>query len=298
MSGGPLRIATRDSPLAMWQAETVAAAFTNAHPGRSVTFVTMATFADKRLDVPISELGGKGAFSKEVQQLVLAGEADLAVHSAKDLQALTPDGLTIAAVPERGDPRDVLIGSTLERLIERGSEARIATGSNRRRVQLAARVEGASFDGLRGNIATRLTKAADYDAIVMANAALARLGLAPDVVDVLSVDTMVPQVGQGTLAIECRADDTSLIDSLAPLDHADTHRCLDAERAFLVELGGDCEIPAGAFATLDVESDTVTLSAILSSEDERTVAHLVRSGADGNALGADVARQLRADVGA
>lgn len=298
MSGTPLRIATRDSPLAMWQAEAVAASFTAAHPDRSVTFVTMATFADKRLDVPISELGGKGAFSKEVQQLVLAGEADLAVHSAKDLQAITPDGLTIAAVPERGDPRDVLVGSTLEQLAERGSEARIATGSNRRRVQLADRLQGARFDGLRGNIATRLAKAVDYDAIVMANAALARLDIAPELVDVLATEAMVPQVGQGTLAIECRSDDAALIESLVPLDHAPTRRCLEAERAFLVELGGDCDLPAGAFATLDPQADTVTLSAILASEDERSLARRSSTGADGESLGAEIARALRADVGA
>ncbi len=291
-----IRIATRNSPLALWQAEMVADRLREAEPGREVQLISMATFADKRLDLPISDLGGKGAFSKEVQNLVLAGEADLAVHSAKDLQAITPESLTIAAVPERGDPRDALIGATLAELIERGSEAVVATGSNRRRVQLALLATSARFEGLRGNIATRLAKAEGFDAVVMANAALDRLDLSLDVVEVLEPEVMIPQVGQGTLAIECRVDDEATIAALAPFDHAPSRRVLDAERAFLIELGGDCDLPAGAFAALDADGVAMTLRAVLASGDETVVRTVTSHGTDGQALGSAAATELREAV--
>ncbi len=296
MTEAPLRLATRNSPLALWQAETIASALRSNNPDRQVELVSMATFADKRLDLPIAELGGKGAFSKEVQQLVLGGVADLAVHSAKDLQAITPDGLTIAAVPERGDARDCLVGATLEQIVERGHEAVVATGSNRRRVQLSGLAKDARFIGLRGNIGTRLAKVGDVDAIVMANAALTRLDIAPEVVDVLEPDVMIPQVGQGTLAVECRAGDATTIAALAAIDHALTRRLLDAERAFLVELGGDCDLPAGAIASVDDVTGVMTMRAMLASPDESIVRRVEHSGEDGVALGTQAACELRAAV--
>lgn len=282
----------------MWQAEFVAERLQRTHPGLDVVFVSMDTTADQRLDIAISELGGKGAFSKEVQQLVLAGEADIAVHSAKDLQAITPDGLILGAFPVRGDVRDCLVGSRLADLAE---GAIVATGSNRRRVQLAALRPDLEFRGLRGNIATRLGQLDQFAAMVMATTALERLGTEPDVVDVLEADVMIPQVGQGALAVECRADDRSTLDLLAGIDDERVRTTVVAERDFLVELGGDCTMPAGANAWHDARGD-LRLRAMLASADERRIERIElgpddRDGHDPVAsLGTLAARRLRALV--
>lgn len=249
-----LRIATRSSPLALWQAEHVVEGLQSVHPDLEVEFVTAETFGDRRQDLSIPELGGKGVFSKEIQQLVLAGEADLAVHSAKDLQAVTPDGLTIAAFTERGDASDALVGASLADLVE---GATVATGSNRRRALLLDRRPDLRIIGLRGNIATRLGKLEARPeagsepavaAIVLASTALDRLALAPPVVERLPVDRFVPQVGQGALAVEVRRGDAALIELVGSIDHLETSLAVRAERSFLAELGGDCDLPAGAHA--------------------------------------------------
>lgn len=243
-----IRAATRGSPLARWQAEHVAALLRRVSPGVEVQLVVVDTHGDRQLDVPIWELGGKGVFAKEVQAAVLDRRADLAVHSAKDLPSAVPEGLVIAAVPERGDPRDALVGSTLAGLRE-GAE--VATGSLRRQAQLAAVRPDLRFVGLRGNMQTRLAKVADHDAVVVAATALDRLGLAHEIAERLPVEVVLPQVAQGALAVECRADDHELQGLLARIQHAGSRRCVDAERAFLTELGGDCSLPAAAHATLD-----------------------------------------------
>ncbi len=278
----------------MWQSHHVAGLLRAQLADLEVEFVSLDTHADVRLDVPISDLGGKGAFSKEVQARVLAGQADLAVHSAKDLQALTPDGLVIAAVPERGNPLDVLVGG---RLADLPAGSVVGTGSNRRRVQLAAARPDLVFQGLRGNIARRLAQLDEPggpDAIVMAAAALERLDETPAVVDELDPAVMLPQVGQGALAVECRADDAAMRDLLATIEHGPSRRCLDIERGFLAELGGDCDLPAGAHATL--AGDEVTLTGFLAAADERASARVSASTVDhpDAELGAVVARQVRA----
>lgn len=294
-----LRIATRASALALWQAQHVADALRAADPTLVVELVRIETTADRRLDVPIAAMGGKGVFVKEVQAALLDGRADIAVHSAKDLPARTPDGLVIAAVPERADPRDVLVGSALAAL-PRG--ARVATGSNRRRVQLAQRRPDLSFPDLRGNIATRLAKAGDFDAIVMAKAALDRLepelrasGAWPTRIEVLEPGDMVPQVGQGALAVECRADDHERRERLAGLDHAPTRRAVDTERAFLAELGGDCTLPAGAHATLD--GSAIRLAGVLGAPDRPVLVKESRLGREPELLGRLVARNLLEALG-
>lgn len=287
-----IRIATRKSPLALWQAVRVAAKLEASDPSITTELITMDTFADLQLDIPISELGGKGAFSKEVQNVLLAGEADIAVHSAKDLQADTPDPLVIGAVPERGDTRDALVGA---RLTDLAPGATVATGSNRRRVQLAALRPDLSFVGLRGNIGTRLSKLGTFDALVMANAAIDRLELDLENVDVLTPDQMIPQVGQGTLAVECRADASDLIAMLAAIDHAPSRRMLEAERGFLLELGGDCDMPAGANAIINADGG-LTLTAMLCSTDETRLERVTVVSASptdpAEALGRAAARQL------
>lgn len=286
-----VRIATRASALALWQANYVADSLRAADPTLSVELVELSTEGDRRLDVPLSAIGGKGVFVKEVQAAVLDGRADCAVHSAKDLPAVTPPGLTIAAIPERADARDVLVGTALADL---PVGATVATGSPRRRAQLASVRPDLVFSELRGNIDTRLSRLDTFDAIVMAAAALDRLGRTPDVVDHLDVDTMIPQVGQAALAVECRDDDAELVALLATLDHNDTRRCVTAERAFLQELGGDCDLPAGAYATLD--GSTISLNGMLCAPDTGRVFSMRVNGEDPVDLGTSVARELTAQV--
>jgi len=295
-----LRLATRNSALALWQARHVAAATVAAAATAGVVvaveLVEVQTTADRRLDVPIAAMGGKGVFVKEVQQAVLDGRADLAVHSGKDLPALTPDELVIVAVPERADPRDVLVGSTLAGLPVGGH---VATGSIRRRAQLAATRPDLVFSDLRGNIATRLDKARDFDAIVMAAAAIDRLELILDdrIVELLDVTTMLPQVAQGALAVECRIDDAATRALLAPLDHRPSRIAVTAERGFLAELGGDCDLPVGAHAVVD--GDSVFLDALVAATDGSLVVRAQRAGGvdEAAALGAAMARHLLDDAG-
>lgn len=287
-----LRIATRRSPLALWQSERVRALLLDLDPDLTIDLVPVETHADRRLDIPIWELGGKGAFCSEVQALVLAGKADLAVHSAKDLPARTLPELVLAAVPARGEVRDALVGCRLADLPAGGV---VATGSNRRRMQLAAHRPDLRFEGLRGNIGTRLAKATGYDAIVMAAVALERLGEQPAVVDLLPPEVMVPQVGQGALAVETRADAPDVTALVTAIEDAPSRRTVDAERAFLHTLGGDCDLPAGAWAR--IEGDEVVLDAVLAPELDGRPERYHGRGDDGVALGHAAARDLRERVG-
>ena len=291
MSPRLLKAATRASPLARWQAEHVAALLRRTDSSIEVELVVVETDGDRRADVPIWELGGKGVFAKEVQAAVLDGRADLAVHSAKDLPSSTVDGLVLACVPERGDARDALVGSTLDGL-RQGAE--VATGSLRRQAQLAALRPDLRFVGLRGNMATRVAKAADHDAVVVAGVALDRLGLGDHIAERLSTDAVLPQVAQGALGVECREDDTALRDLLASVEHAPSRRCVDAERAFLQVLGGDCSIPAAAYAV--VVDGALTIEGRLASTDGATVLRHVVVG-EGAAIGAEVARVLLDELG-
>src|SRR5439155_21368206 len=236
-----LRAATRGSPLARLQTELVAELL---GPDVTVEPVVVETAGDRQSDVPISQLGRRGVFVKEVQQAVLDGRADIAVHSAKDLQSTPTPGLVIAAVPEREDARDALVGLALDRIPTGG---RVATGSVRRRAQLACARPDLTFAELRGNIDTRLEKAANHHAIVVAAAALRRLGRDGRIAQVLAVDIVLPQVAQGALAVECREDDAATIELLATIEHRTPRRAVDAERSFLAALGGGCDLPVGGY---------------------------------------------------
>jgi hydroxymethylbilane synthase len=284
---GPLRVATRGSALARWQAERVAALL-----GGDATLVTVSTSGDRRASVPIHEMGGTGVFVKEVQDAVLDGRADLAVHSAKDLPSGTVDGLVLAAVPERADPRDALVGSTLDALPAGGL---VATGSVRRRSQLAALRPDLVYADVRGNIPRRLEKAPDFDALVVAVAALARLDLLDRVAEILEPSMMLPQVGQGALAVECRADDEGTRRRLAGIDLADRHRELDSERAFLALLGGGCDVPCGALASAG--DDGISMEGLLASADGRIVLRARRRGSAPEAVAREVANAILAAGG-
>ena len=291
-----LRVATRGSALARWQADHVAVLAQKAEPGLEVETVVVETSGDRRRDVPIWEMGGKGIFVKEVQAAVLEGRADVAVHSAKDMPSLTPDGLVIGAVPERADVRDALVGATLADL---APGATVASGSLRRRAQLAHTRPDLRFEGLRGNIGTRLARVeqADVAAVVMAAAALDRLGLSQRIAERLDPEVMLPQVGQGALAVECRSDDTDTRCLLDRIEHTPSRRAVDAERGFLAELGGDCSVPAAAHATL--AGDRLRVRGLVASADGRTVLRheLAGPASSGAALGRSVARQLLDDQG-
>ena len=285
-----LRVATRGSALARWQADAVVARL--GIDGADVEIVVVTTTGDSRTDVPIHSLGGTGVFVKEVQEAVLSGAADVAVHSAKDLPSETAPGLVLAAVPERADARDALVGA---RLADLAPGARVGTGAVRRRAQLAHARPDLTFGELRGNIATRLAKAADFDAVVVAVAALERLGLTEAIAERLDPATLLPQVGQGALAVECRADDDATRAVLAAIDDADAHRAVAAERAFLARLGGGCDLPVGGHAT--VTPDGISLTVLLASLDGTRVVRAGAEGTDPIAVGDDAARRLLDDEG-
>jgi hydroxymethylbilane synthase len=290
-----IRAATRGSPLALWQTQHVATLLRGIDPSIEVEPVIVTTTADTRLDVTIAQMGGKGVFVKEVQAAVLDGRADIAVHSAKDMPSTTLDELVIAAVPDRGDPRDALVGCTLSEL---GPDSHVATGSARRQSQLAHHRPGMRFSPLRGSIATRLEKAAAFDAIVVASAALERLGWSDRASEVLDPEVMLPQVGQGTLAVEARAGAEDLLAVLGGIDHATSRRVLMAERAFLAELGGDCDLPAGAYATIHGDDDEIVrVDALVASLDGSSLIRERVEARDGVAAARSAARRLLDDRG-
>jgi len=289
-----LRLATRASPLALWQAGRVASLLKAVHPGLEIDVITVTTSGDRNSGVPVWEMGGQGVFVREVQAAVTAGRADIAVHSAKDLQPLPSPGLCLAAVPERADPRDVLVGA---RLSDLAPGAIVATGSQRRRAQLAALRPDLAFQGLRGNIGARLSGVPPGGAIVVALAALSRLGLEPAPMEVLGTDVMLPQVAQGAIAVECRADDAESIRLLGPIDQTPTRRAVDAERAFLVTVGGACDLPVAGYAV--TKAGVIHLEGLVARLDGTVV---VRRGADGppqraNELGREVAELVLAGGG-
>ena len=295
-----MRVATRGSALARWQTDHVIALVRAAGGGDGsveVEVVVVQTEGDRRTDVPIEAIGGRGVFVKEVQAAVLEGRADFAVHSAKDLPSapgLQPAGLTIGCVPERADPRDALVGCTLSDL---PTGALVATGSIRRRAQLANLRPDLSFAGLRGNIDTRLAKSKDFAAIVMAAAALHRLDRSDVIAETLEPDVLLPQVGQGALAIECRSDADDVLSVLAAIEHPASRRAVDAERAFLAELGGGCDLPVGAYAAVQADG-TLTIEGLVASYDGRIALRQTVTGTDPPTVGAELAAALLDGAGA
>lgn len=284
-----LRAATRASPLARWQTDHVAALLAAvAHV--SVETVLVETLGDRTqaLGTPLHQLGGQGVFVKEVQAAVLDGRADIAVHSAKDLPSATADGLVIVAVPRRGDPHDAMIGSTLADLRE---GAVIATGSVRRRAQLAQVRPDLHFAELRGNIGTRLDRAAQFDAIVLAAVPLHRLGFEGRIAEILPTDVMLPMVGQGALAVECRADDDNTIELVTRIDDRESHDRVDAERSFLSRIGGGCDLPVGALATRTSDG-RLRLEGLIASLDGRVIVRDSQLGDNPVELGAKVAANV------
>ena len=277
--------ATRGSPLALWQTHHIAALL---EPFDVVVEpLVVVTSGDRDQSAPIHQIGGKGVFAKEVQHAVLENRADFAVHSLKDLPSTTPEGLELAAVPQRGDPRDALIGCLFENLPTGGH---VATGSVRRKAQLASLRPDLHFHELRGNIETRLSKAANYDAILISSVALTRLGLEPDTVDTLDPEFMLPQVGQGALGIESRSGDDITNSILSRIQDPVSRAEVDAERSFLSAIGADCTSPIAAYAIH--ENNQIRLRSLVASGDGKEIFNDDRYGKDGVELGQLAARAL------
>ncbi|HVP67453.1 MAG TPA: hydroxymethylbilane synthase [Anaeromyxobacteraceae bacterium] len=271
-----VRIATRRSALAKWQANHVALLLRDREPGLDVQLLELMTKGDRILDVPLAEVGGKGLFVKEIEDALLRGDAEVAVHSMKDLPALLAPGLVIAATPPREDPRDALV-SKGRRLDELPLGARVGTASLRRAAQLRATRPDLRVETIRGNVQTRLRKVEEgFDAVVLAYAGLKRLGLADRVVQVFSVEEMLPAVAQGALAIEAREADRETLARLAPLDDSATRHQVDAERGLMRRLEGGCQVPLAAHARVD--GGNVRLQALVSSIDGGRVVRGERAG--------------------
>jgi len=294
-----LVIGTRGSKLALWQAEWVHARLRELEPELAVSVKRIKTTGDKILDTPLATIGGKGLFVKEIEEALLRGEIDLAVHSMKDVPTHLPAELEILAIPEREDPRDVLITLnrvSLERLMP-GS--RIGTSSLRRQAQLRHYRPDLSIHVLRGNLDTRLRKleAGEYDGIILAAAGIKRLGWSDRVTEYLSPDVCLPAIGQGALALEGRADDGFVREVVARLDHHPTRMAVTAERALLERLEGGCQVPIAAHAA--ITNGTVTLSALIAGVDGRRLVRDLLHGPMGDAhrLGVQLAERLLAHGG-
>lgn len=287
-----LRIATRGSGLALKQTQRVAELISQKSPGIELETVVVSTAGDRDKKTSIQELGGQGVFVTDVQSVVLSGEADIAVHSAKDLPAKTNPGLVLASVPERADPRDALVGCIWNDLPKGAS---IATGSIRRRSHLSHLRPDLKFQELRGNIETRLLRVDDVDAIVVAKAALDRLDLNPEQMDALPISILLPQVGQGALAIECRDEDFEVIQILKEIEDQKVRSLIDAERSFLAEIGSGCSSPVAAHAVL--EKEKILLKASIASKDGTTLLKAEDIGVDGNQLGINMANKLLNEEG-
>ena len=290
-----MRLATRGSPLALLQTETVAALLRAAHPGLDVDPVVVRTRGDRDASAPLDQIGGQGVFVTEVEAAVADGRADAAVHSAKDMPSVMGPAFVLAAVPPRADSRDALIGC---RLAELPAGALIATGSARRRAQLAYLRPDLVFRDLRGNMARRVAAAGagGVTAVVVAVAAMERLGWLDQVTDVLDPVDVLPQAGQGAIALQCRAGDGGTRTLRGAIDHDATHRAVRAERAVLATLGGSCTVPVGAFAeavpATDGGAPRLRVSGLAASADGHTMIRLSREGDDPEAVGAEVAQAL------
>ncbi len=289
-----LRIGTRGSQLALWQANWIKETLVRKNPDLDVEIVKIKTTGDKILDVPLAKVGGKGLFVKEIETALLDNSVDLAVHSMKDVPTLLPDGLKIVAISEREDPRDVIISKEGRTLAQLQEGARIGTSSLRRQAQLAGYRPDLVMEPLRGNINTRLKKLRDgqYDAIVLAYAGVKRLGWEGEVTQVLDTDIMLPAIGQGALGIEARGDDPVTLERILFLNHSETSLCVRAERAFLHRLEGGCQVPIAAYATTD--NGTVTLTGLVAGVDgEKLIRMEVRSDeASAEEAGLELAEQI------
>ncbi|WP_342607769.1 hydroxymethylbilane synthase [Vibrio tritonius] len=290
----PIRIATRKSPLALWQANFVKDALEQAHPGLAVELVTMVTRGDVILDTPLAKVGGKGLFVKELEVAMLEGRADLAVHSMKDVPVEFPEGLGLVTICEREDPRDAFVSNTYQHIDELPQGAIVGTCSLRRQCQIKEARPDLVIKELRGNVGTRLGKldAGEYDAIILAAAGLKRLNLEERIRSFIEPEQSLPAVGQGAVGIECRLDDSELLTLLEPLNHRDTADRVTCERAMNITLEGGCQVPIGSYSIL--ENDQLWLRALVGEPDGSQIirGEIRGSRNDAEQLGITLAKQL------
>ncbi len=304
MTTRTLTIATRQSPLALWQANFIKDALERLHPQMSVTLLEMVTRGDKILDTPLAKIGGKGLFVKELEQALYDGRADIAVHSLKDVPMVLPEGLTLGAYCKRHAPSDAFVSNQFAHLDELPKGAVLGTSSLRRECQLRQARPDLTIKSLRGNVGTRLAKldAGEYDAIILATSGLQRLGLDARIRHELDESLSLPAVGQGALAIECRADDAKILSLLAPLNDTNTALCVMAERAMNRTLEGGCQVPIAGFATIDGSTlrlrgrvGSVDGKVLLKAENTITLGDDVTANITAvEALGEQIARELLA----
>jgi hydroxymethylbilane synthase len=291
-----LSIATRKSPLALWQANHVKNQLIAAHPHLEIELLEMSTQGDKILDTPLAKIGGKGLFVKELEQGLLDGSADLAVHSMKDVPVELPDGLHLAVILEREEPFDAFVSNKFNNLEELPPNAKIGTASLRRQCQLLAKYPNFQIFPLRGNVGTRLQKLdnGEFDAILLAAAGLIRLGLKDRIKQFLSPDQSLPAIGQGAIGIECRKNDIKINDLLKSLNHPETEYRVKAERAFNQTLQGGCQVPIAGFAEL--QGNQLRLRGLVGSEDGKQMisGEILGDAKDADVLGISLAKQLLA----
>jgi hydroxymethylbilane synthase len=289
-------IASRESALALWQAEFIKRWLIELYPQSKISILGMTTRGDQILDISLSKIGGKGLFIKELEQSMAEGRADIAVHSMKDLPMNMPPGFALAAIAEREDPRDAFVSNQHKSLDELPAGSVVGTSSLRRESQLHARFPYLQVQPLRGNVQTRLRKLDEgqYAAIILAAAGLKRLGLADRITTVLSPELSLPAVGQGALGIECLSERTDLIELMKPLHHIKTGWCVESERAMSRELGGSCQVPLGGFAEI-IEGKLVLRGFVASPDGSRMLsAQLNGDPATGKTMGIRLAKDLKA----
>jgi len=288
-------IATRESKLALWQAQHIRSRLAGLYPQIELEILGLTTEGDRRLDASLAKIGGKGLFIKELEEALAAGRADLAVHSVKDVPVQLPPGLALAAIAEREDPRDAFVSNRYSTLVALPAGARVGTSSLRRECQLRARHPHLAVEPLRGNVPTRLRKLDEggYDAIILAAAGLKRLGLGERITVLLDPEESLPAPGQGAIGLECRAGRSDLVELLAPLNHRETALCVAAERALARALAGSCNVPLGAFA--QVTGERLRLRAFVGRPDGSRMVSGERSGpaVEAEALGAALAEELK-----
>lgn len=294
-----VRIATRESPLALWQAEFIKAGLMAHHPGLRVELLGMTTRGDQILDSPLAKVGGKGLFVKELETALLDGRADIAVHSMKDVPMEFPQGLGLSIICEREDPRDAFVSNNFTHLEQLPEGARVGTSSLRRQCQLRARRPDVQILDLRGNVNTRLRKMDEgqYDAIILASAGLMRLDMEPRIAQRINVIDSLPAGGQGAVGVESRCDDERISQLLAPLHHAASAECVLAERAMNLQLQGGCQVPIASYAIADPDNNAqLWLRGLVGSPDGTVVLRSEQRAAraDYTALGIAVADELLA----
>jgi hydroxymethylbilane synthase len=289
-----LKIATRQSPLALWQAEFIRSCLEERNADLKVELVTFVTQGDKILDTPLAKIGGKGLFVKELEAALLDGRADLAVHSMKDVPMALPEGLSLAVICEREDPFDAFVSNHYANFNDLPQGAKVGTSSLRRKCQILKQRPDLEIIDLRGNVGTRLSKldAGLYDAIILASAGLKRLGLSERIRHTLPASVSLPAVGQGALGLECREKDQQVLDLIQPLLHMETSACVRAERAFNAYLEGGCQVPIAGYATL--HADELHIEGRVGSVDGATllVAELRGPVVQAEQLGEALAQQL------